>query len=418
MTCAVVNSSEDLEQAGRSDGSREEEAKKLRRAVDSVLESQGFTLLGDGGILPPNAQDKNAIRQLHSHARLHRIGRAAEGLRRHQPRILGWFANGCDVDPERFACRLVEVLPRSEEELVFRYARLLWSVPVSAGYGRRLRFLVLDASNDKLIGIIGLGDPVFALAARDRWIGWTATARAERLKHVMDAFVLGAVPPYNALLAGKLVAALVASEEVNDAYERKYGGTQSLISSTKHGCDLAMVTTMSALGRSSIYNRLKYGDRVVFEKLGFTEGSGEFHLSNGVYAQLKAYANRHHPNEGSKREEWGSGWRSRRDVLKRVLPDLGYGQRLLYHGIQREIFGVRTGDGCLSFLRGDQGSFSHEGPPAHELAAWYRSRWMLGRTTSRPEYLAHTRDALKVWGEGGLLEELSSPGPGAVRDAS
>ena len=53
-------------------------------------------------------------------------------------------------------------------------------------YGRRLRFLVLDrAHGDKLIGLIGLADPVFARAARDRWIGWDVETRTHALTNVM-----------------------------------------------------------------------------------------------------------------------------------------------------------------------------------------------------------------------------------------
>jgi hypothetical protein len=37
-------------------------------------------------------------------------------------------------------------------------------VPVSNGFGRRLRYLVWDEHNDKLIGLIAIGDPVFNLS--------------------------------------------------------------------------------------------------------------------------------------------------------------------------------------------------------------------------------------------------------------
>jgi len=38
---------------------------------------------------------------------------------------------------------------------------------VSRGYGRQ-RFLIWDQSNEKLIGLIALGDPVFNLRVRDQ----------------------------------------------------------------------------------------------------------------------------------------------------------------------------------------------------------------------------------------------------------
>src|ERR671933_745688 len=100
---------------------------------------------------------------MHSIAVKHRIQKAKVRLSRSEPTLLLRFASGAEVVPERITPRLVEVLPDSEDELLFRYASLHWSIPVSSGYGRRLRFLVVDESNDKLMGIIGLGDPVFAI---------------------------------------------------------------------------------------------------------------------------------------------------------------------------------------------------------------------------------------------------------------
>ena len=37
---------------------------------------------------------------------------------------------------------------------------------------------------------------------------------------MMDAYVLGAVPPYNMLLGGKLVASLVRSRDIYDDFAR------------------------------------------------------------------------------------------------------------------------------------------------------------------------------------------------------
>jgi hypothetical protein len=80
------------------------------------------------------------------------------------------------------------------ESDLFRLAALTWSVPVSNGFGRRLRYLVWDNHNNKLIGIIAIGDPVFNLSVRDTLIDWDAKARGERLVNLMDAYVLGAGP--------------------------------------------------------------------------------------------------------------------------------------------------------------------------------------------------------------------------------
>ena len=137
---------------------------------------------------------------------------------------------------------------------MFRFASLLWSIPISRGYGRRMRYLVRDNFNNKIVGLVALGDPVFNLKARDDHVGWDQADRRERLYHVMDAFGLGAVPPYNRLLAGKFVALAAVSDEVRSDFEGKYRGRTTIIQEKKKEAKLTLVTTTSALGRSSIYN--------------------------------------------------------------------------------------------------------------------------------------------------------------------
>ena len=224
----------------------------LRSRLIRSLRNQGFRIR-NGAVLPPRELSKERIRELHQTAVCHRIDRAKEGLIRKEKDLLQHFAIGSEVSPLEVSPRLVEVLPDTDDELLFRYASLHWSIPVSSGYGRRLRFLVVDDQNDKLIGLIGLGDPVYSLGPRDEWIGWTPSDRKKRLGNVMDAFVLGAVPPYSFLLCGKLVAMLVASDTVRHAFKRKYGGARSLIRRKVHDGRLALITTTSALGRSSVY---------------------------------------------------------------------------------------------------------------------------------------------------------------------
>ena len=220
----------------------------LRSKVLRSLKEQGFRLQGSRLLLPSDLS-KEGLRQLHQTAVAHKLERSKHGLVRYQEELLQSIASGADVVPEKIHPVLVEVQPNSKEELLFRYATLHWSIPVSSGYGRRLRFLVIDNHNRKLIGVIGLGDPIFSLGTRDSWIVWTKEDRQERLHLVMDAFVLGAVPPYSFLLCGKLVAMLVASNQVREAFHSKYAGSFSLIRKRTLPSQLVSLTTVSALGR-------------------------------------------------------------------------------------------------------------------------------------------------------------------------
>ena len=388
------------EPTAKSDTGAEADRERLRsqlkvRVLES-LASQGLRV--EQGRCTLEVADKAAVRALHQQARAAWIERAWPALERHERRLLRCFAAGSEVEPGRIAPRLVQVTRGSEEELLFRYARLTWSIPVSPGYGRRLRYLVVDEHNGKLIGLFGLGDPVFALAPRDRWVGWDVTNRQARLRHVMDAFVLGAVPPYASLLCGKLVAMLATSTQVQRAFALKYGGQHGRISQRSFDGRLALLTTTSALGRSSLYNRLRYGGRRVYEPVGSTSGSGEFHFSNGLYAELIAYA-QEYCAPSAKHTAWGNGWRNRREVIRRVLGDLGLSQDLLYHGVEREVFVAPLASNAREFLRGEQEQLEPGGASAFDLFEHFRTRWLLPRAQRIASYREFDPVSLRLGGE-------------------
>jgi hypothetical protein len=359
------------------------------------LRAQGFRVR-NGAILPPKELSKERIRELHETAVEHRVERARDGLFRMEKDLLHHIARGPEVVPSRMSPRLVEVLPESEEELLFRYASLHWSIPVSSGYGRRLRFLVVDENNSKLVGLIGLGDPVYSLGPRDEWVGWTPSDRKKRLGNVMDAFVLGAVPPYSFLLCGKLVAMLAASDTVRHAFKRKYGGARSVIRRKVHDGRLALITTASALGRSSVYNRLRLGDRLLYQSVGFTKGSGEFHFSNGLYGAITEFAEEH-CEPTAKQERWGTGFRNRREVIKKCLPALGLSSDWVYHGIEREVFVIPIAHNSREFLRGEHSRLLWYRQSEAQMFEYFRDRWMLPRASWDERFRSWSRDEWVIW---------------------
>ena len=377
-------------------GQSSRDTERLRARVLRSLRTQGFRIRA-GLLAPPDLKDKSKLRALHQEAVKHHVARSRPGLERHERRLLSYVAAGKDVVPESIRPRLVLVQPRSEDELLFRYTRMHWSVPVSAGYGRRLRFVIYDESNGKLIGIFGLGDPVFGLNPRDQWIGWDSEARKKRLQCVMDLFVLGAVPPYSHLLCGKLVALLATSQDVRKAFLRKYGGRQSTISRRPLDGRLALLTTTSALGRSSLYNRLKYGGDRVFQSVGFTRGSGDFHFSNGVYGDLRALA-LEQCDATAKHPLWGAGFRNRRELVRKTLPLLGLSSELSYHGVEREIFVAPLAANTQAFLRGDHQRLRHHNRTVNDIFEWFRDRWLLPRAARDRRYQAFKPEDYRLWG--------------------
>ena len=256
--------------------------------------------------------------------------------------------------------------------------------------------MIEDASNGKLIGLFGLCDPVFSVAARDVWIGWDFKSRKTRLRNVMEAFILGSVPPYSMLLGGKLVAMLCGSDEVRRAFRRKYGKRESLINNAAADARLAMIATTSALGRSSIYNRLRYRDRLLMTSVGYTNGWGEFQFSNGAYSQLRDYAEKY-CDKTAKHEAWGTGFRNRREVVRRVLANIGLSGKLMNHGIRRELFLMPLAKNSREFLRGAQQRLLWFRQPADDLAAYFRDRWLIPRAERNREFAEYSNEAFRLW---------------------
>lgn len=370
---------------------------ELRDSILNMLQNQGFSI--ENGKLVCDLNSKTQIRKIHEDSVRYLRDKNRAFIDKYQDRFIDRFiADGKDIDPENIRPVLVEINGEKDAK-VFRWVKLHWSIPTSAGYGRRLRYLVMDDNTDKLIGIIGMGDPVFGLKDRDTLIGWTFEQRKQNLKHVMDAFVLGAVPPYNMILGGKLVASLVASKEISDRFKEKYGGKKTIIGHNEFDGTLAAVTTASALGKSSIYDRLKMynpqiqGEGPEFLKVGWTSGSGEFPFINSVYDDMRKLMKQ---NEYTgKREEWGNGIRSRRYVINKTLTELNLPRKLMYHGVKRELFIVNLGHNWKEYLC-NQEDFSPFNESCEDISDMMVNRWVAPRAERNPSYKLFQKDEYRL----------------------
>jgi len=370
-------------------------AHRLCRLICQSLRQQGYRLGKDG--LELVHQDKESLRYAHAPAVQAEIERAQKSLAPYEDRLLNYIANGNEVNPYAIRPVLIKVEPDTEHSRLFRYASLHWSIPISNGYGRRLRFLIFDESNGKLMGILGLSDPVFSLRPRDSWVGWGYERRKERLQHVMDAYVLGALPPYSKLLVGKFVAMVATSREVAAAFRERYAGQKTVLRQRVQSGELAMVTTLSALGRSSIYNRLKYKDRFVLISVGYTVGWGAFHFTNGVYEQIQAFAHQH--CEGTaKAEGWGGGkFRNRQEVVRKCLIKLGLPTNWMRHQVRREIFVAPLAANTREFLRGESDVLEYWNESVATYFEFFRERWLLPRAARDESYKTFHREEWRLW---------------------
>ncbi|HWP36029.1 MAG TPA: Druantia anti-phage system protein DruA [Gemmatimonadales bacterium] len=312
-----------------------------------------------------------------------------------------------------------------------------WQVASEAPLFRRKRAAVLaDLMECRLeFERSGLGrDPERALAAllsSERGTRAVNRALAELRKQglatrVLDVSVCGAVAPYNILLGGKLVALLLASEEVRRAYADRYSGQPSHIASQMAGrvisrpADLVLLTTTSLYGvGSSQYNRLRLaarehqglGSDVAWEPLaraadgrgleGTTSGFGTAHLSAQTLEALREVSR---TVWGMRRvnNEFGEGTSPRLRQVREGVEALGLSANdILQHSTPRLVYACKLVPDAIEQLLGIAPRGGYRAPSTEALTrAWIR-RWLLGRST-RPDVL----QALRALGPESIAAEL------------
>ena len=289
---------------------------------------------------------------------------------KYESKVSSYFANPDEIDILKINPYL-EVVENQKQRQLWAYATSFWSIPVTNGYGRRIRFLVFDQQNHKLIGIFGLSDPVIGLSIRDQYIGWTKEQKLQRLYNCMTAYILGAVPPYNMTLGGKLIGLCVMFPEVRKLFYNKYKDRISLISGENKKAHLIYVDTLGAFGKSSIYTRL-----MNWKFIGYTKGQSHLHITaNGSWELIKSIV----PDEEFNTYKYGQGpnWKMR--MLKKGLRELGFSEDMLSVGLQRGYYNCSLAENWQEYLLGESNKPIWKYKNKHELINYWKKRWIIPR---------------------------------------
>jgi hypothetical protein len=366
----------------------------LRKKLLAHVGKLGF-VTDEKGCLAPRSDGKNALRTLHSFKRSAILEGEKEFVQSEWPQLKRYFADGTDVEPDRIQPRLELIEANTWQSRLFRLASLTWSVPVSQGYGRRMRFLVWDDNNKKLLGLIALGDPVFNLRVRDEEIGWNSKDREKRLVNVFDAYVLGSVPPYSLLLGGKVVASLLKTKEMRNAFKARYSRAKGIISERRKHPALVLITTTSALGRSSVYNRVTLQGGRILQSVGYTSGWGHFHIPDDLFSLIRKFLMAR-DDKYADNHQYGDGpnWRMR--AVRKALTLLGLNPNLLRHGVNREVFHCYVASNAKAILRGTAKKPRYDRLlSVKEVGQLAVEKWVKPRAARRPEYRLWRATALR-----------------------
>lgn len=221
-------------------------------------------------------------------------------------------------------------------------------------------------------------------------------ARGERVGTVVaDLTVCGAVAPYNALAAGKLVGALAVSPTVLTAYRKKYA-RPSEIASAMAGRPISREARLSFIGTTSLYgtgssqyNRLSWpadviggaeATRVGYHELGRSRSYGTSHISDETVEALVRLSSI--TGELVRVNSlFGEGVSPRLRKVRLGLASLGWPtNELLKHGRERIVYGVplvsNLRDYSLGIDREPDYLLNPELDGADErIAAWWFERW-------------------------------------------
>ncbi|MBI4664260.1 MAG: DUF4338 domain-containing protein [Verrucomicrobia bacterium] len=310
--------------------------------------------------------------------------------------------------PETLARRLLVAKKRA-----FELARLCRARLNLSTYGARL----LDPATTADV----LASDDFCVAMNTA----LTAAKSNRVgTNILEITTCGAVPPYNHLLGGKLVALLLLSPEVADDYRRRYGDRPAIISSqlknaerTKD-CTLAWLNTTSlyAVG-SSQYERLRLPAGTItpeqpelrYSHIGDTEGYGTVQFSEETIEALQAALEERHQFRNVN-SIFGEGFSPKFRKLRDGMLALGFNATVLMrHDQPRRMYGVPMWPDADAFLRGEpsvQPTYIRTPrrfrDATERIAQFWRRRWLASRLNYTPAL-----HALRETGPWSLHEQIA-----------
>lgn len=237
---------------------------------------------------------------------------------------------------------------------------------------------------------------------------------AQKTKHIgssmMELNVCGAIPPYNEILGGKLVALLAMSPQVINDYKNRYKDRKSEIATRLKNEDVVRAADLVYMGTTSLYyvgssqyNRVKIpcdlfedGYEMEWKRLGMTVGFGTMHISKSASASFnevisgdKGYNHFNHVfGEGAspKMRLMVQAIRSLLDCTNEDSKDLAK------HAMSRIVYGVSLAQNTKEYLLGYDDApkyyFTVEevADKTQRIIDYWRNRWLLSRLNHKPVF--------------------------------
>ncbi len=178
---------------------------------------------------------------------------------------------------------------------------------------------------------------------------------------MMNIMVCGAIPPYNNILGGKLVAMSLTGPKIIEMYQNKYGGYNSEIASSMKGEAVTKQNELVFLDTTGLfeigsaqYDRVRVPTQkgqIEYDHVGYTEGYGSIQFGPETRKRLSQVTKF---KEGRQvvRGRFGEGVSPRIRKIRRGLNNCGLETDLLKHESRRIVYGIDLAENTRRYLLG------------------------------------------------------------------
>ncbi len=349
------------------------EENMLRERVIDFIKSEGFYV--NPHIRPINDK-KSTLRSIHAKKRLEQFSFHKKFLLANFDLAKQYSVNGNELEPNRIELELIEVKPNSMQSRLFLWWNLAWwSLPFDKPIGRQMRFILWDKGHNAPFGLICLQSQPFRSAVRDKFLKLCQENLEFWINQSMYAQRVGALPPYNQLIGGKMVVLSLVSNEIRDAYKKKYADRETIMRKRKMPSDLLFLTTSSAYGKSSMYERVKFKNQNVSEFVGMTSGAGTFHISEPLYMDLLTYLKQRGVNVT---RGYGTGSSRKLKLVSKAFSMLKL-PKYTFHNIRRGYYVFSNVMNLMGVIHKNESPKWHD-RPFNRMAEFWVDRWCIPRS--------------------------------------
>ena len=261
-----------------------------------------------------------------------------------------------DLNDEELTIKEIQNLQPAVRVVNTEYLERLWttlryycsSAEYNQAPGRFIKFLMVDAATEQVIGICSIASDVISISDRDKYIGWTKENKMKDklLKHTAIGTTIVPTQPFGTnFLGGKLTAALVTSGVVRNEWENPSTGESN-------PGKLVGMTTTSLYGAFSMYNSLKW-----WKPVGMTKGKIAIKPEEKAYENWHAWLKQHMKEEYDKamtQKEGISGpvTGAKNRVLAMIFKACNIKQSDYMHGFERGAYYSTFYENSREFLCG------------------------------------------------------------------